>query len=206
MPNRNQTAKRRDKAPASTSTCYQPISLAVRKFPGLISELEQDALDKHEKINTVDGLTLGTMEAACPASEEVPQMQPVQPVEREISLAEILQAITTSRDDISNVLRSGDVSPPVQAVLLAMLDRFEHVEKNAQSCVYGNAVVASVERTLSTLSQYSDEEIAEMRRLRAEVEEMVSEFKKVEKSRDSAELKERKKVDILRKYEVQKWT
>lgn len=175
-------------------------------FPGFMDAAAvreyQKKLDTDVDINRIGGLT-STMLPPAPEPEPTP---PAKPVEREISLAEILQAVAKSKDDIASLLSGGDVSPSVQAVLSAMLNRFEHVEKNAQSFVYGNAVVASAERTLSALPQYSDEKIAEMRRLRAEVEEMVRDFKKVEKSRDSADLKEQRKVDILRKYGVQKWT
>lgn len=174
-------------------------------FPGFkdaaTARKHKESLDIDVNIDKNGGLT-STMHQLKPKPEPV---VPAGPVEREISLAEILQAITTSRDDICNVLSRDGISQDVRKVLSSVLDRFEHVEKNAQSFVDGNAVVASVERTLSALPKYADEEIAEKRRLRAEVEAMVAEFVAVEKSSASIEFKKQRKIELLESFGLPKW-
>lgn len=65
---------------------------------------------------------------------------------------------------------------------------------------------AALKRVEELKRRYTPEQIVEMRKLRAEVEEMVSEFEAVDKDKNlSDEAKKRAKLELLSKYNIPKY-
>lgn len=202
---KTQTAKR-DEAAESIGRAYQFISPVIPKRPHLLQELAQNRIDKKRKASTNNGLTPAMLETP-PVTVE-PIAQPA-PVERPRTLEETLQAvIEPSIDDLAEVMKHPDLLPEVRVVLERVHGRLSSAKQGAPSLSHAKVkggVVSSVEDVLSSLPKYTDEEVAEMRQLRAEVEAMVAEFVAVDESRESAIDKNNRKIELLKKYGLEKW-
>jgi hypothetical protein len=183
---------------------YTPFEPQIVRFADpAIQGMAKSRLDKDDKIDNFGGLHSTVLDL----SQHREPTPPATPVEPEISLAEILRAIESVQGDIDFCIGHSNTSPEVRERLLRARGTLSGIGKNAptHSHMKKKGVAASVEEVLSTPQNYSAEKIAEMRRLRAEVEAMVAEFVAVEKSRETAIDKKNQKVELLKKYGLEKW-
>lgn len=131
-------------------------------------------------------------------------------IDKSSLLTEVQAAIQKRQKEITwalgvNVFESN--TPETKAIRDKIAQYLLGTDKKEESAVtLDTETQAALKRVEELKRRYTPEQIAEMRKLRAEVEEMVSEFEAVDRDKNlSDEAKKQAKLKLLSKYNIPKY-